>query len=1368
MKLFHKLLIFIFLFNQVYIISNSKTDNKIINKIINFGNDNANQILSLNMFNNDILFISTSFESNNKTNKDIENKNIYVYGLKSTGEEIFNDNGSNFKTIKSSYSILSLNGVNLKIDGTEYPFICSYTDCYLIDYENDITYYKNLISCLNYTETNLENIYQFINFPIINLNKGNKILFAIRFNETINLSIINIKSKNLSSEIISNKHTNEKIKMENTEILSCFITEKKIIECLYVDESKYYKVAIFNESLNFLDVINLDEEQKIPEINSNDYYYYCIHLKKEIGVFTYYIEGGDNKSIYLYLQINELIFNNNNYIFKRFKKENKININLNNSSNIDIIKSGISNEYLMKISDNKFSYVYYSYSDDPNYADIILVIFDLYNNDENLLIKYYRINLPSIGIYTNSNSFYNLNTFMYKSFLGVEFLCYLTNINARKSYYIIFGYFDQETKEILLNINEKFEWKIIDDINIYNNIFGYEIFYKIKSIHDSFKNIEIYSINLNKEIKIDEIIDYNDTLLFDFTNVDVKNDNNIFFEISVLILEYGYNKSMSLCDKFEIYGEDPNLYIERKIIDEIIYKVKLNINCYSTCQTCNYIGFKNSNQKCLSCKENKNLCFMENEGNCYDISVYNFYKSNSDILNKIKCIPFGEHCNNEYPLEIKKTKECVKECNFEDLINNNIIPSNMPNSINITFDVIYKKIKEGQLDEEIKKQILINGYNITIEVTTSSNQQYYINNNIKSNLSIIDLSECEKKLGLNKSLIILKMDINRNDSCVPQVEYLIIDPYSHKKADLSLCEDIKVDIFIPFNISKEDLNLYNYLNDQGYNMFDPNDEFYNDICTPFNSYNNTDVLIRDRKKDFFNNEYSFCEEGCEFDTINTNLNKVKCICEIKKEIKTDTKFSTTKLLDNFYKIGSYSNFKVIICYKLVFSKIGQKYNYGSYIELIIIFLFIVVMIINIITKTKRMNKILEKVLGQQTIIINLNINRNKNPNKIPVKKSYDFKLENPNNNIKKIKKEITIIKNKRKLFTTEQKNIKNPIIIHSPNLSKRTRLKKITKKLNNNSLINSRRKSHQIKNILPFPPKKINYKEIKIENTNKLNNNNENSLSKQSIYILKEQGNYSLNKKVLDINGDKKKEEISEIVIKNIEKENRKNYFSNEELNSLEYKYALEIDDRSYIQYYWSLLKLKHLIIFTFITNDDYNIFLLKLGFFLISLSLYFAVNTMFFSDDSIHKNYEEEGKYNFIYQIPQLLYSTIISAITNIILKKLSLSENDILKIKENLDIGKAREESKKVKRCLKIKVILFIIIGLIFLIFFWYYISCFCCVFKNTQIPLLKDTIICYGLSMLYPFGLNLLPGLLRIPSLKKNDRKTLYIISRILSFI
>jgi hypothetical protein len=45
-----------------------------------------------------------------------------------------------------------------------------------------------------------------------------------------------------------------------------------------------------------------------------------------------------------------------------------------------------------------------------------------------------------------------------------------------------------------------------------------------------------------------------------------------------------------------------------------------------------------------------------------------------------------------------------------------------------------------------------------------------------------------------------------------------------------------------------------------------------------------------------------------------------------------------------------------------------------------------------------------------------------------------------------------------------------------------------------------------------------------------------------------------------------------------------------------------------------------------------------------------------------------------------------------------------------------------------------------------------------------------ISFGLSMIYPFGLNLLPGIFRIPALKaeNKDKELLYKFSQIISYI
>ena len=96
--------------------------------------------------------------------------------------------------------------------------------------------------------------------------------------------------------------------------------------------------------------------------------------------------------------------------------------------------------------------------------------------------------------------------------------------------------------------------------------------------------------------------------------------------------------------------------------------------------------------------------------------------------------------------------------------------------------------------------------------------------------------------------------------------------------------------------------------------------------------------------------------------------------------------------------------------------------------------------------------------------------------------------------------------------------------------------------------------------------------------------------------------------------------------------------------------------------------------------------------------------------------------------------------------------------------------EQTKIVIKNLKIKFFIYFLIGFVLLFFFWYFISCFCAVYTNTQIILIKDSLISFGISMLYPFALNLFAGIFRIPALRapKKDKKVLYQISCVLALI
>jgi hypothetical protein len=154
---------------------------------------------------------------------------------------------------------------------------------------------------------------------------------------------------------------------------------------------------------------------------------------------------------------------------------------------------------------------------------------------------------------------------------------------------------------------------------------------------------------------------------------------------------------------------------------------------------------------------------------------------------------------------------------------------------------------------------------------------------------------------------------------------------------------------------------------------------------------------------------------------------------------------------------------------------------------------------------------------------------------------------------------------------------------------------------------------------------------------------------------------------------------------------------------------------------------------------------------------MYFCFNTLFFSDESISHIYSKSGSYDYIYFIPKAIISTFISGIINLFFKFLAL--NNSKKLKVNLN------SYKKYLKSSQIKLGIFFLMQFLFLLFFWYFTSCFCAVYVNTQKHLIKNCIISFLFSMIFPFFYVIIITILRLVGIRKKN-KILYNISKFLS--
>ena len=106
-----------------------------------------------------------------------------------------------------------------------------------------------------------------------------------------------------------------------------------------------------------------------------------------------------------------------------------------------------------------------------------------------------------------------------------------------------------------------------------------------------------------------------------------------------------------------------------------------------------------------------------------------------------------------------------------------------------------------------------------------------------------------------------------------------------------------------------------------YNLLDINDPFYQDICTPYKTKNNSDITLSDRRKYYFIQKFA-PQSNCEYSNYTSENNLIHFKCKADKEgidIENLNKYIGEQALTNFNSTLKNLNLKVLKCSKLVFS-----------------------------------------------------------------------------------------------------------------------------------------------------------------------------------------------------------------------------------------------------------------------------------------------------------------------------------------------------------------------------------------------------------------------------------------------------------------
>ena len=620
------------------------------------------------------------------------------------------------------------------------------------------------------------------------------------------------------------------------------------------------------------------------------------------------------------------------------------------------------------------------------------------------------------------------------------------------------------------------------------------------------------------------------------------------------------------------------------------------------------------------------------------------------------------------------------------------------------------------------------------------------------------------KLDRNKGIVILVSDSNNlNINNIPDNYFIIrhnsgnaqIKYINSKNFDFSFCnkEPILLEEKININTLK-----YNSTNDTdsvnikkilygrkyGIDLFDPYSDFFNDICFKFTSEKGSDVTLESRVEDYYQN-ITLCDEKENSHYLGYNYSEDNDIityrCAFGFYKSENEKSSNLDLIDSEIKTYvSVSNLKVITCYKKFLNLKDLIKNYGGSICILVIIIQFICFLLFCFLGIKYIKKQLEDLftLGKEII-----------------------------------RRKSLLTENHLTIENDSKDHFNNFIQEKSPKLQNQE--KPVSNPPKNKEI--SENKDNEIQKENSIEANKINRQEtsgdIKVE-IKEENNNEEKKATNERKDIIEDK---DFRNKVLD-------NKLSSSVIKkskgqfdketnidlDMKSESSQLYdYEIDELNELPFDKALKKDKRNFCVYYCNILAVSHIILNLFFRQSDYNLFVVKLGLLFMTFPINLTFNSFFFTNEKIKINYVKsvEDISTFWSNISNTVYSSILSSTFLIILKFISLTHNSIRALRKMKNVELAKKKSVCLLRCIKLRIFIYYILSFAFLIIFGFYVLCFCAIFENTQLILVRSTFTSWLISLLYPFIICFITSLFRSLSFTC-ESKCLYIVKQLLQML